>query len=196
MPFVRGFLGRWHPGAHPGQGLPPGIDEPEIQPPGEDGEDGEDDDLGFWGGHRPSRPGHGLPPSLPPRDEWPALPPWLDERPGQGLPLPIPPRPGAPTIPLPPDPEIDELPEIWPPLPGGPGFPGIPDLGGKTLALVTIHVSRRVHFVRWMVIDHAEAKSKVQRAVEWLKSRMPAGGIAGRPPQRPGGAPEVPGQHR
>lgn len=185
--FVRGFLRRYNPGAGPGQGLPGGEEGPEVLPPEEDG------DEGIWGPGIGHRPGHGLPPHLPPRDDWPALPPWFDERPGQGLPLPIPPRPGEPTVPLPPDPEIDELPEIWPPLPS---LPGVPDLSGKTLALVTIHVSRRVHFVRWMIIDHEEAKSKLRAAMDWLKGRLPAGGIGGRPPQRPGGAPEAPGQHR
>ena len=171
MPFVRGFLARWHPGARPGHPLPPG----------EGGEGEGEGDLDFWGGVRPPRPD--FPdferPELPPREEWPSLPPWL--QPGVGLP--IPPSVEHPWVPIPESPEVDP-PDIWPPMPG---IPNLPDLSNKTLILATFHVSRHVHFTRWVVIDHAEAKTKLERAIQWVKDRMPAGGIAGRPPQRPGG---------
>jgi hypothetical protein len=124
------------------------------------------------------RPGHGLPPTLPPRDEWPPLPPWL--QPGVGLP--IPPTVELPWVPIPEHPEVDP-PDIWPPMPG---LPDLPDLSGKTLVLARIYVSRHVNYLRWVVIDHAEAKSKLERAIQWLKDRMPAGGVGGRPPVRPG----------
>ena len=120
----------------------------------------------------PERPGHGLPPILPPKDEWPEVPPFL--KPGVGLP--IPPSPEFPMVPV--DPEIDP-PGIWPPLPKP---PELPDLSGKTLVLARFYVSRHVNFLRWVVIDHEEAKGKLQKAMEWLKANMPAGGIAGRPP--------------
>ena len=123
----------------------------------------------------PERPGHGLPPQLPPKEEWPPLPPWL--QPGVGLP--IPPTVELPWVPVPGEPEVDP-PEIWPPMPG---MPSLPDLSGKTLVLARFYVSRYVNFLRWVVIDHEEAKGKVQKAIEWVKANMPAGGIAGRPPQ-------------
>ena len=55
------------------------------------------------------------------------------------------------------------------------------------MVLVTIHVSRKVNFVRWMVIDHEEAKSKLEKFLAYVKGKLPAGGIVGRPPGRPGG---------
>ena len=124
----------------------------------------------------PERPGQGLPPTLPPRDEWPEPPPWL--KPGVGLP--IPPSPEFPWVPV--DPEIDP-PDIWPPLPGGP--PTLPDLSGKTLILARFYISRHVNFLRWVVIDHAEVKAKIEKAKQWVKDNMPAGGIGGTPPGRP-----------
>lgn len=117
----------------------------------------------------PERPGHGLPPTLPPKDEWPELPPFL--KPGVGLP--IPPTVELPWVPV--DPEVDP-PGIWPPLPKP---PELPDLSGKTLVLARFYVSRHVNFLRWVVIDHEEAKGKLQKAMEWLKANMPA--IPGRP---------------
>lgn len=132
---------------------------------------------GFWGPG--GRPGQGLPPHLPPRDEWPPLPPFLQPGPG----LPIPPTPEFPMVPI--DPEVDP-PAIWPPIPAP---PSLPDLSGKTLILARFYVSRQVNFLRWVVIDHEEAKTKLQKALDWLKAHMPAGGIIGRPPQagnRPG----------
>jgi hypothetical protein len=125
---------------------------------------------GIWGGGI-GRPGHGLPPSLPPRDEWPPLPPGL--QPGVGLP--IPPTPEFPMVPIDPDPD---MPEIWPPV-----RPEFPDLSGKTLALALIFVSRHVAKWHWVVIDHEEAKKKWNA----IKGKLPAGGIGGRPPARPGG---------
>lgn len=116
-------------------------------------------------------------PPLPPRDEWPPLPPFL--QPGVGLP--IPPTPEFPMVPIPPG--TDEEVGIWPPLPSP---PTLPDLSGKTLALALIYVSRHVRVLRWVVIDHEEAKEKLQAAIEKVKDKLPAGGVAGRPPQRPG----------
>jgi hypothetical protein len=124
---------------------------------------------GIWGGII-GRPGHPIYPVLPPRDEWPPLPPWL--QPGVGLP--IPPTPEYPMVPVDPDPGA---PEIWPPL-----RPEFPDLSGKTLALALVFVSRHVANWHWVVIDHAEAKKKW----EAIKGKIPAGGIIGRPPNRPG----------
>lgn len=121
----------------------------------------------------PERPGHGLPPTLPPKDEWPPLPPWF--QPGVGLP--IPPTPEFPMVPIPPgEGEGGGEEGIWPPIPTP---PTLPDLSGKSLALAVIYLSRHVSVVRWVVIDHEEAKEKF----EALKGRLPAGGIAGRPPQ-------------
>lgn len=134
---------------------------------------------GGWPGF-PERPAHPALPHLPPRDEWPELPPWL--HPGVGLP--IPPSAEHPMVPLPPDPEVDP-PDIWPP----PRPPiELPDLSGKTLALARIFVSRHVNYLAWVVIDHEEAKAKVEKAIEAVKARLPAGGIAGRPPPRPPGS--------
>lgn len=124
----------------------------------------------------PERPGGGPLPSLPPRDEWPELPPWL--KPGVGLP--IPPSPEFPWVPV--DPPVDP-PAIWPPMPGN---PELPDLSNKTLILACFFVSRYVKVFRWVVIDHDEAKSKLQKAIDWVKAHMPAGGIGGTPPPRPG----------
>ena len=125
----------------------------------------------------PERPGQGLPPQLPPKEEWPPLPPFL--QPGVGLP--IPPSPEYPMVPV--DPPIVDPPDIWPPL--RPDFPEMPDLSGKTLILARFYVSRHVNFLRWVVIDHAEVKAKIEKAKQWLKDNMPAGGIGGVPPGRP-----------
>lgn len=123
----------------------------------------------------PERPGHGLPPTLPPRDEWPALPPWLEPGPG----LPIPPTPEHPIVPLP-DEETDPPVGIWPPV-----RPDFPDLSGKSLALAYVFVSRHVSKLCWIVIDHEEAKEGWDKLKEHLKGKLPAGGAGGRPPQRP-----------
>lgn len=122
----------------------------------------------------PERPAHPWIPSLPPRDEWPPLPPWFD--PGVGLP--IPPTPEHPIVPLPPTTGGPDEPEIWPPV-----RPEFPDLSGKSLALALVYVSRHVAKLHWVIIDHEEAK----KAWQALKDRLPAGGIGGTPPQRPGG---------
>lgn len=115
-------------------------------------------------------------PTLPPREEWPPLPPFLQPGPG----LPIPPSIEHPWVPVLPEGEVDP-PEIWPPMPG---IPDLPDLSGKTLILARFYVSRHVNYLRWVVIDHEEAKGKLQKALEWVKAHWPAGGI-GRPPARP-----------
>ena len=121
---------------------------------------------------RPSLPPDFERPTLPPREEWPPLPPFF--KPGVGLP--IPPSPEFPMVPV--EPEVDP-PEIWPPLPS---HPTLPDMTGKTLILVRVFVSRHVNFLRWVVIDHAEAKAKLEKAMEWLKAHpMP-------PISLPGGA--------
>jgi len=115
--------------------------------------------------------------SLPDREDWPPLPPippdWRDLL-GDHI--------GRPIIPMPPDPEV-EPPPIWPPLPE---MPDMPDLTGKTLVLATFHISRKVHFTRWVLIDHAECKAKLEALKQKIKDKLPAGGVGGRPPERPG----------
>jgi hypothetical protein len=124
----------------------------------------------------PGRPGHPIYPVLPPRDQWPPLPPWLE--PGVGLP--IPPTIEHPIVPLPPD--IDPPVGIWPPV-----RPEFPDLSDKSLALALIFVSRHKPVWAWVVIDHEEGKAAIKeafdKAKQAIKDRLPAGGIAGRPPQ-------------
>lgn len=120
-------------------------------------------------------------PPIPPRDEWPPLPPGLGDDlrdrwaerfpPSPGLP--IPPTPEFPMVPVEPDPDV---PEIWPPI-----RPDFPDLSGKTLALALVYVSRRVARWHWVIIDHQEVKDKIKK----IKDKLPAGGIGGRPPARP-----------
>lgn len=146
--------------------------EPDIGLPGEP----EAPDTGGPGGWPsfPERPGHGLPIQIPPKDEWPPLPPWL--QPGVGLP--IPPTVEHPMVPV--EPEVTDPPEIWPPIRVP---PEMPDLSGKTLALVRVFVSRHVNYLAWVIIDNEEAKAKAKAAIEAIKSKLPAGGIAGRPPQ-------------
>lgn len=116
-------------------------------------------------------------PDLPPRDQWPPLPPFF--QPGVGLP--IPPTPEFPMVPIPPG-EGDGEEGVWPPIPSP---PTLPDLSGKSLALAVIYLSRHVKVVRWVVIDHEEAKEKFQQAVDKVKGKLPAGGVGGTPPQRP-----------
>jgi hypothetical protein len=136
--------------------------------PGEGG--GEYPDTGF----PPGRPGHGLPPHLPPRDEWPPLPPWLE--PGVGLP--IPPTIEHPMVPIPegPEPPVG----IWPPI-----RPELPDYSGKSLALALVFVSRRVAKWAWVVVDHDEAKEAFKK----LKDKLPAGRPERPITPPPGGAP-------
>lgn len=119
----------------------------------------------------PERPGHGLPPTLPPKDEWPPLPPWLQPGPG----LPIPPTPEFPMVPIPPGEEVDPPEGIWPPV-----KPEFPDFEGKTLALAYVFVSRHVSKLCWIVIDHEEAKEKMKEAWEKVKDHLPQ-----HPSQRP-----------
>lgn len=126
---------------------------------------------------RPKPPEDWERPSLPPREDWPPLPPWF--QPGVGLP--IPPTVEHPMVPVEPEDDIDP-PDIWPPI----ERPSLPDLSGKTLALARIYVSRHVNFLTWVVIDHEEAKTKWQAIKAKIKDKMPAGGVGGRPPQRPG----------
>jgi hypothetical protein len=131
-------------------------------------------------GGPPLRPGHGLPPQLPPRDEWPELPPPV-VRP------PIPPTIEHPWVPVEPDTPDEIWPPpgvVWPPL--RPELPGMPDMTGKTMVLALLYVSRHAPVWRWVVIDHDGAKSFVEKVKDWAKSRLPAGGIGGRPPVRPG----------
>lgn len=128
-------------------------------------------------------------PTLPPREEWPPLPPLPERPPWHGH------TPEHPWIPVEPgEPGEPDPPPVWPPV--LPEFPGLPDLSGKTLVLARFYVSRHVNFLRWVVIDHDEAKSKLQRLKEFIKGRLPAGGIGGRPPDRPmpGGGMPGPGQ--
>lgn len=115
-------------------------------------------------------------PPIPPRDEWPSLPPLGDLFP-PGVALPIPPTPEHPMVPLPP--EVDP-PTVWPPV-----RPELPDISGKSLALAVIYLSRHVSVVRWVVIDHEEAKEAFEQAIGKVKDKLPAGGVGGTPPQRP-----------
>lgn len=165
-------------GLHPDQGLPwperpvdPGWGVDEGSPP-----------PGIW--PSPGHPAHPIYPTLPPRDEWPSLPPGLGPvDPGYGFPLPpsvslpIPPTPEHPMVPVEPDPEV---PEIWPPI-----KPEFPDLSDKTLALALVYVSRHVAKWHWVIIDHNEAKEKAKAAYDKIKSKLPAGGVGGTPPARP-----------
>lgn len=111
---------------------------------------------------------------LPPREDWPPLPPlppdWRDM---------LKDYLGQPVQPLPPDPEV-EPPAVWPPT-----LPDLPDLTGKSLVLVRVYVSRKVNFLRWVVVDHDELKAKVEDFKKKIKDRLPAGGLGGTPPQRP-----------
>lgn len=132
-------------------------------------------------------------PTLPPREEWPPLPPLPERPPWHGH------TPEHPWVPVEPDPDGPEtLPPVWPPI--LPEFPGLPDLSGKTLVLARLYVSRHVNYLRWVVIDHDEARSKLQRLKEWIKGRLPAGGIGGRPPDVrppvPGNPGQLPGDFR
>jgi hypothetical protein len=117
-------------------------------------------------------------PTLPPREEWPALPPdWRDH-------LPVLPDWGHPSIPLPPT-DPTEPPVLPPGVTWPPDLPELPDISGKTLCLARIYVSRHVNVLRWIVLDSEAAKAAFKAAAEKLKGRLPAGGIAGRPPARP-----------
>lgn len=130
---------------------------------------------------RPELPPDWERPSLPPDFELPPLPPGLAPGPGH----PIPPTPDHPWIPVDPAPEE---PEVWPPPgvvwpPIRPDLPGLPDLSGKTLVLALLYVSRHAPRWGWVVIDHDEAKSFLEKVKDWLKAHWPAGGVGGRPPQ-------------
>jgi hypothetical protein len=74
------------------------------------------------------------------------------------------------------DPEETDPPAIWPPMPTP---PTLPDMSGKTLVLARFFVSKHVNFLRWVIVDNEEAKAKW----EAVKGKLPAGGVAGRPPQ-------------
>jgi hypothetical protein len=112
-------------------------------------------------GHPPGRPGHPIAPTLPPRDEWPPLPPAL--KPGVGLP--IPPTPEFPMVPIEPNPPSEggtptppiALPPgmVWPPV-----KPELPDLEGNYLALAFVYTSRTGGKLRWIVIDPDELPPK------------------------------------
>lgn len=123
--------------------------------------------AGIW--PSPGRPEHPI--VLPPPSVWPPLPPDLE------VGLPLPPTPEHPIVPLPP--EVDP-PAIWPPI-----RPELPDFEGKTLALALVFVSRTVAKLHWVVIDNEEAKEKFKEMVSKVKDKIPAGGVGGRPPQRP-----------
>jgi hypothetical protein len=88
-------------------------------------------------------------------------------------------------VPVPEEPEIGGglPPGIWPPP-----RPEFPDLSGKTLALARVYVSRHVNYLAWVVIDHAQAKTAWDALVQRIKEKLPAGGVGGRPPARPGPA--------
>lgn len=170
----------------PGHGLPwperpvdPGWGIPEGEGGGDEGIGG-GPILPEW----PERPGRPIYPVPPSRDDLiDMLPPGL--KPGVGLP--IPPTPEHPWVPVDPHPEE---PEIWPPPgviwpPLRPERPGMPDMTGKTLVAGAFYVSGfdRPPVWGYVVIDHDEAKNFFHKMVAWVKSKLPAGGIGGRPPQ-------------
>lgn len=128
-------------------------------------------------------PGRPTLPPIPPRDEWPPLPPlpelppdWrerLEEYLGSL-------SPEHPWVPIPGGPEV-EPPPVWPPI----NIPDLPDFSGKTLALALVYVSRRVAKWRWVLIDHEKTKDRIQKIKDHIKDKLPAGGVGGRPPERP-----------
>jgi hypothetical protein len=165
MPRVTGFLRVLRRGHRPGQGLP-GEGEGPVDP-----------DYGIEEGEPPQieppdvpDPPSGIWPPLTPEHPWRPIPSW-PERPGHGLPPGAPPAGGVggrpPERPGPGEPD-EELPpgSIWPPLP--------PGVHGKFLALVLIGGGGRGLHYRYVVVD-ADARPE-----------PPAGGIGGRPPDRPG----------
>jgi hypothetical protein len=163
------------PPGRPGHGLP-GPERP-VDPDygvGEGGEPGQG--LPGW----PERPGHPIRPTLPPRDEWPEIPEDIWDK------LPIKPSPEHPMVPVPDEPGAGQLPEFPPGVIWPPPRPDLPDLSGKSLVLVRVYVSRHVNYLAWQVVDHAAAKAAFQARVDEIKGRLPAGGVGGRPPQRPG----------
>ena len=138
----------------PGQGLPgPGRPVDPDYGLEEVGEPGQG--LPGWGGF-PERPGHGLPPSLPPRDEWPEIPEDIWDK------LPIKPSPEHPMVPISDDPTAGHLPEFPPGVIWPPPRPELPDLSGKSLVLVRVYVSRHVNYLAWQVVDHECDKGSVQ----------------------------------
>jgi hypothetical protein len=150
----------------PGQGLPGFPGRPGHLP----SRPGRPIDPGFgWGGGE--RPGH-----LPSYGGRPIDPGYGVEEGGEIGIWPVPPEGGAlPGVPGQPLPPVDPPPgTIWPPLP-----PSIP--AGKAVALVAIS---GVGY-RYVVITIPPAGER--------PGVPPAGGIGGRPPQRPTppGAPEV-----
>lgn len=68
-------------------------------------------------------------------------------------------------VPIDPPEEIDP-PTIWPPL-----RPEFPELGGKTLALAMIFVSKHVAKLHWIVVDNDDAKEKWEKIKEALANR-------------------------
>jgi hypothetical protein len=156
--------------------------------PGEGG--GEYPDTGGPGGFPgfPERPGRPIYPVPPSRDDLiDMLPPGL--KPGVGLPFP--PTPEHPWVPVDPDPEH---PEVWPPPgvvwpPLRPERPGMPDMTGKTLMAAAVYVSGFHRPPTWgyIVVDHDAAKGFVEKVMDWIRSKLPAGGVGGRPPPRPPG---------
>ena len=129
---------------------------------------------------RPSLPPDWGRPELPPDFEFPEFPPGF--RPPEGWRPDW--KPSHPIYPVEPEePGEPDPPEIWPPL--RPELPGMPDMTGKTAILALLFVSRHAPVYRWVIIDHDEVKTKLEAFIAWLRSKLPAGGIIGRPPQRP-----------
>jgi hypothetical protein len=167
---ARGRRGRPGGPVDPGYGVDegePGYPEgPEVEPPDVDVPD---PPAGIW-------------PPLTPENPWRPIDPGFGvgrpERPSQGLP-PTPPTPPAggvggrpPERPQPGEPG-GEAPEHLPALPPGTIWPPLPPgVHGHFLALVLIGGGGHGAHYRYVVVD--------------ADARPPAGGIGGRPPQRPG----------
>jgi hypothetical protein len=189
MPFVKGFLRVMKRRDRFGRPVDPdyGIDEGEIEEGG--GGEGGAGQLPVFPGHRPGnrppgswegRPSHPI--ERPPweRPHWPpgpTDPDWGIPEEGGGenagqLPGEIDPEDPPEGIPMPPI----ALPpgSIWPPLP-----PSAPP--GKHVFLV--YISGVGH--RYGVFDVPEKPERPERP----ERHPPAGGIGGRPPERPGPGP-------
>lgn len=197
MPLVMGYLRRIR--RRPGGGRPVdpdwGIEEgelPEVLPPDE----GEDGDLEIGGGPIVPRPPPGVWPPIRPEEGWRPVDPGF----GQGRPpqpsQPLPPQgPGGrpdqglprPERPVDPGWGVEGPPPgtIWPPLPEG--------VDGKFWALVLVGGMPGGPKYRYVVIDAGLRPGN--RPPGSGRPQPPAGGIGGRPPERPEPGPGPGGEH-